>query len=352
MAQNIYILTDIKTKSLADRICKQIVVNGIYESEELVLSESILTEMAKDCKVEYFYVVVTSKEILFTESALNFKPPQWDHAYVHIWNNDPAVRLFNVKMVLENPGAYTDEMLDQGKIKLKQLNKTMFEYPIFDIIFLSYDEFWADDNFKKLTTRFPKAKRVAGVKGIHEAHKAAAKISSTSMFYVVDADAEIVPGFNFYRQTEHFDINTVYVWHSRNPVNGLEYGYGGIKLFPTCTVLDYNESDVDFTTSITKNVMVMKEVANVTRFDTDPFSAWRSAFRECVKLSTGIINRQQTEETEERLRTWCTVGNGEFGDFAVIGANEGREFGTTYSNQPEMLRLINDFNWLEKKFNT
>lgn len=352
MAQNIYVLTDTKTRPLADRICKQIVVNGVYESEGLNLNETILMEMARDCKVEYFYVVVTSREILFSDSAFNFKPPYWDHIYVHMWNNDPAVRLFNTKLVLENPAAYTDEMLSQGKIMLKHLNKKMFEYPLFDIIFLSYDEFTADENFKKLKTRFPRAKRVNGVKGIREAHKAAAKLASTSMFYVVDADAEIVPSFDFKQPPMHLDINTVYIWHSRNPVNGLEYGYGGVKLFPTHAVLSYSGSPVDFTTSVAHSVHVVEEVANITKFDTDPFSAWRSAFRECVKLSTGVINGQLNKETEERLKIWCTVGNGEFGDFSIAGANEGVSFGMTYGNQPEMLRLINDFDWLEKKFNS
>jgi hypothetical protein len=48
---------------------------------------------------------------------------------------------------------------------------------------------------------------------------------------------------------------------------------------------------------------------------------------------------------------WCTVGeNSEFGEFAIMGANEGREYGTKYINQPEMIGLINDFSWLEEKF--
>lgn len=352
MAQNIFILTNSKTKPLADRITRQIVVNGVYESEGLILDETVLLSMAKDCKVEYFYVIVTSREILFSPEAFDFKPPYWDHVYVHIWNNDPAIRLFSTKLVLENPAAYTDQMLRDGKIMLKHLNKKMFEYPLFDIIFLSYDEFAADENFKKLKARFPRAKRVNGVKGIKEAHKAAAELASTSMFYVVDADAEIVTDFDFKDQIIHLDINTVYIWHSRNLVNGLEYGYGGIKLFPTHAVLSYTGSPVDFTTSVTHSVYVVDRVANITRFDTDPFSTWRSAFRECVKLSTGIINGQIGEETKERLRIWCSVGNGEFGDFSIAGANKGLEFGRIFQNQPEMLRLINDFDWLEGKFNS
>ena len=352
MSQNIYILTDSKTEPLADRISKQISVNGIFESEGLELNETVLFNMAKECSTEYFYVVLSSKEIIFSESAFNFKPPHWDNVYLHMWNNDPVVRLFNTKLVKNNPAAYTDKKLIAGEIKLKKIIKPMFEYPLFDIIFLSYDEFAADENFKKLKTRFPRAKRINGVKGIREAHKAAAKIASTSMFYVVDADAEINPAFTFNSQLEYININTVYIWHSKNPVNNLEYGYGGVKLFPTHAVLSYTGSAVDFTTSVTDNVKVIPEVANTTCFDTDPFSAWRSAFRECVKLSTGIINGQLSQETKERLDIWCTVGNGEFGDFSISGAIDGTTFGTAHIGQPNILRLINYFEWLEKKFNS
>lgn len=352
MAQNIYLLTDKKTGPMADHINDQIIVNGIFESDNLVLTEEILLSMASQCMVEYFYVITTSREILFSDSAFKFKPPYWDSAYVHMWNNDPAIRLFNAKLVRENPGHYTDESLKLGKIELKELSQHLFSYPDFDIIFLSYDEFTADENFNKLLRRFPRAKRINGVKGICEAHKSAARISETSMFFVVDADAQILPTFDFKKFPAHLDINTVYVWHSRNPVNNLEYGYGGIKLFPKHAVLSYEGHPVDFTTSVADYMNVIEEVANITCFNTDAFSAWRSAFRECVKLSTGVINGQLSKETEERLNIWCSVGQGEFANFVIAGANAGRDFGTAHKDQPDMLRLINDFGWLEKKFNS
>ena len=66
-----------------------------------------------------------------------------------------------------------------------------------DVIFLSYQEPYADDNFKLLLTYAPHAKRVSGVKGLLLAHQAAARKSMTNNFYIVDADAQIVETFNF-----------------------------------------------------------------------------------------------------------------------------------------------------------
>ena len=58
---------------------------------------------------------------------------------------------------------------------------------------LSNNENNADINYAKLTSRFPKAKRINGVNGIYEAHASAAKLANTPFFWVVDADAIISP---------------------------------------------------------------------------------------------------------------------------------------------------------------
>ena len=62
---------------------------------------------------------------------------------------------------------------------------------------ISHDEANADENFNKLKTRFPRAQRIHGVKGIHQAHIAAANLCSTEMFWIVDGDAIIDDNFNF-----------------------------------------------------------------------------------------------------------------------------------------------------------
>jgi hypothetical protein len=349
MAQFIYLLVDIDTKS-----CDDIFTNGIYESKNLELTSDILEQMAKSCMVDYFYVITPRKEIFFPNFDFSFKPEEWDKEYMHIWNDDTTVRLFNKVAVLDNPSKFTDTALLNGDIKLKVMPGKIYDYPMFDIIFLSYDETYADANFKKLKERFPRAKRLHNIKGIMEAHKSAARWAlsdKSNMFYVVDADAKILPTFNFDYHPPWFDGQSVHVWYSHNPVNDLEYGYGGVKLFPSKLLVEYNGSPIDFTTTVSKNFKVIPEVSNITCFNTDPFSAWRSAFRECTKLASKLIINQDNTETEERLDTWCTKGvDREFGDFVIMGANEGREFGTENTNRTEMLALINDFEWLEKKF--
>lgn len=222
----------------------------------------------------------------------------------------------------------------------------------YDIVFISYNELNADENFVNLWKKFPRAKRVHGVKGIHNAHIEAAKKSETEMFWIVDGDALIVDEFNFDYQVPKWKNDQVFVWHSRNPINDLEYGYGGVKLFPKKQTLAMDANSTDMSTSISPKFNVVDQVSNITAFNTGEFETWKSAFRECAKLASGIINRQEDNETEQRLQTWCTVDNDrEFSKWAISGACAGREFGYANRDNKSALALINDFDWLKKKFN-
>jgi hypothetical protein len=217
----------------------------------------------------------------------------------------------------------------------------------YDIIFISYNESNADENFAKLKARFPYAQRINGIKGIHQAHIAAAKKAFTKMFWVVDGDAVIEDTFNFDYVVSKYDLECVHVWRSRNPVNGLEYGYGGVKLLPKKLTMNMDLSKTDMTTSISPLFKAMEEVSNTTAFNTDPFNSWKSAFRECCKLSSRVIDRQDDVETQQRLDTWCTVGNDVN---AITGAIAGRKYGEDNKADVEALKKINDFDWLEEQF--
>lgn len=221
----------------------------------------------------------------------------------------------------------------------------------YDIIFISYNEPTADANFKNLKSKFPRAKRVHGVKGIHQAHIAAAKLAETCMFWVVDGDAEIVEEFNFDHEVSTYEKDIVHVWRSKNPINDLVYGYGGVKLLPTSMTLNMDVSKPDMTTSISNKFKAVKAISNITAFNTDSFNTWKSAFRECCKLSSKIIDRQKSEETLHRLDIWCTVGaDRPFGQEAIAGAIAGKEYGSANKDNIEALKKINDFDWLKRKF--
>ena len=227
---------------------------------------------------------------------------------------------------------------------------TINEYE-YDIVMVTYNEPNAEENWNNLKNRFPRAKRVDGVKGIHNAHIAAAKLANTKMIWIVDGDAVIHKNFHFDYIVHPNKMDWVHVWRSKNPVNDLEYGFGGIKLFPRELTINMDLSKPDMTTSISTKYKPVFEVSNITSFNTDPFSAWRSGFRECCKLASKVIDRQNDEETLDRLETWCTVGvDRPYGKYAIAGAIQGRLYGTLNKGHLLALSKINDFDWLKGKF--
>jgi hypothetical protein len=220
---------------------------------------------------------------------------------------------------------------------------------MYDIVFISYQEPDADDHWNLLKNRFPFSKRVHGVKGIHQAHITAASYCFTDMMWVVDGDAIILDTFMFTytpRDTEY-----VHVWRSRNPVNDLEYGNGGVKLLPRLMTLNMDVSKPDMTTSISTKFQKVEEVSNITTFNSDPFNTWKSAFRECTKLASAVIDRQKQIETDIRLDAWCSIGADKlYGEYSIKGAIAGREYGRRNIKDIEALKMINNFEWLNQQF--
>jgi hypothetical protein len=273
-----------------------------------------------------------------------------NHTFKHLFNN---TEIHNNGVVLLSK----DKIIGQREfnhrflIEKKEHDILASKHHLYDVVFISYNEANAEENYHRLLTKCPRAKRVHGVKGIHNAHIKAAKMCDTDMIWIVDGDAVIEENFNFDLVISSYDIDCVHVWRSRNPINNLEYGNGGVKLLPRQLTLDMDVNTSDMTTSISKKFKAMNTVSNTNAFNTDEFTTWRSAFRECCKLSSRTIERQFEEETQQRLDIWCTEGHNElFGEYAIAGAKAGRQYGLENKNNLEELRKINDFDWLKEQF--
>jgi hypothetical protein len=221
----------------------------------------------------------------------------------------------------------------------------------YDIVFISYEEPNADKNYQDLLKIAPRAFRVHGITGIHNAHIAAAKLCKSKMFWVVDADATIINNFTFDLQVHDSNLTSVHVWRSQNPINELVYGYGGVKLLPRVLTENMDTSKTDMTTGISDQFKLMPKISNITSFNTDPYSTWKSSFRECVKLSSKLIDRQKNVETQKRLHIWCTVGDNKlYGKHAIAGANAGAAYGKANKGNSAALKKINDFDWLKEQY--
>lgn len=241
-----------------------------------------------------------------------------------------------------------------------------------DVFFLSYNEQFADEHYQKLLLKAPHAQRVHGVKGFFQAHRACAQRSLTNNFYVVDADAIIVDDFEFDFTPSRYlkwwgvpETDCICIWNSINPVNDLTYGYGGVKLIPKQPLITETIDLVDFTTGFGLTIKTFDTVSNITAFNYDEFTTWRSAFRECAKLTTNLTNEElrhkvrydQTvldaiyKDATDRLDVWCTRGaDRPYGDMSIAGAKAGREYGLQNAHNKQAMSLINEYEWMKNEF--
>ena len=265
-----------------------------------------------------------------------YTAPWYDLKYEHVWYLDNAdnQKIWTIK------ATFTDK--HSGSKEIGTVTPIFEDH--LDVIFISYKEPNADENWNRVLEKAPWAKRVHGVEGIFNAHKAAAKLAKTDMFFVVDGDAWLVDNWQFDFQPGIFDRDCAYVWSSINPVNNLTYQNGGVKLFSKSILMRQKVwTTLDMFTGIMPKIKAEETISCVTTFNVNEFSTWRSAFRECVKL---YITNQMS-----RMSDWLNSDvEKPFGEFAVLGAWSGSQYAKENKDNQTALLKINDYQWLKKTF--
>jgi len=220
-----------------------------------------------------------------------------------------------------------------------------------DIIFISYDEPQADSNYLLLQQRFPNAKRVHGVNGMEKALRAAAEVSKTPWFYAMFAKTRLHEDWDFGFVPDRWQAPKHYVFNAVNTINGLCYGHMGIILYHKNTVLDappWEEIDgMDYTMSFgTESIPIISVYGE---FATDPYRAWRTAFRESAKLSQWY-RENGCVETGYRLHTWSSCAQGPHAKWVLRGARDGIAYYEQHHMDHTALKQMFRWDWLERHF--
>lgn len=213
------------------------------------------------------------------------------------------------------------------------------------VVFLSFDEPNADENFRCLKDNHPNPHlihRVHGVKGFDAAHKAAAAAAGTDRFFTVDADCRVEA--EIWKKSIEItdDIKRATLsWSSRNVVNGLVYGNGGVKLWYAEHVKnmrshetapkDDNQHNVDFCWNADQYKQ-MNNTYGVVHNNASAKQAFRAGFREGVKMGLDQGHKVKIEDFKHKMYpanyarwlTWMTIGRDvENGDWVIYGARLG-----------------------------
>ena len=271
------------------------------------------------------------------ETALpNFYPSFWEDEKMYTW------------------GKTKDIMLVPGDRDIKQfydIDRSVhfdleYETKPMDIVFLSYDEPSAEAYWKALKEKYPRAKRLQGVKGRTQAYHAAAAMSETAYFFAVFPTIEIDDEFDFTFQPDRLREACHYIFHCKNPVNGLEYGHRAVILYNKHLCLSTIHPSLDFTLS--QPHTVVPQLCGTSHFNQTPEISWRVAFREVIKL----CEMKPTVESKFRLKKWCELGKGNYALLVQQGALDAVEYYKEVNGDKRALMLSYELDWLKEKFNS
>ena len=273
--------------------------------------------------------------IKHTDTNIHYDPNLWKNRNLEVFTHSGSVTLVprDVKRY------FSTQFYDYPYI-LRHNTHNIPEKPL-DVVYLSNGEKNADLNWFKLKDLCPRAKRIDGVIGRADAYKACADISETPWFINVFAKCIVSEDFDFNWQPDWLQGPKHWIWHANNPITGLEYGHMGIIAYHKQLVLDQNDWGLDFTLSMPHGVIPI--TGSTADYNTDAYSTWRTSFRECVKLAV-----QQDVESRYRLKTWSTVGNGEFGEWSIKGASDAVDF----VNSKRDLQLTFEWKFCKEFFDT
>jgi hypothetical protein len=281
----------------------------------------------------------------------------FDHRNVEFINNEPISLWSNEsKIIVKHSTGGT--ILTVPREAKQYVRKELYDYPYvkdneviksnpLDIVFLSNGEVNSEENYKHLlevTKYLPnRVVRVNGVNGRVNAYHAAAKASNTPWMFTVFAKLRVNEYFDFSWQPDRLQIPKHYIFTAINPVNELEYGHQAMIAYNKNLVLNNTGIGLDFTLDSPSQVVEIN--SGVAMFDTDEYSAWRTAFRESIKLKY-----DDTEESRERLEKWLTVGIGPYGKYSILGAKDGIKYFDEVNGDINKLKLSYEWKWLKDRY--
>ena len=149
--------------------------------------------------------------------------------------------------------------------------------------------------------------------------------------------------FDFYWQPNIYKSRRHYIFRATNPVNGLVYGHQAIVANNKKLTLNTVVRGLDFTMDSTTEVVDIN--SGTAMYNTSEWDTWRTAFRECIKLSHATDN-----DSKFRLSIWLTKGDGEFGEQSVKGAEDAVKYYKEVDGDFGQLMLTYDWEWLRIRF--
>jgi hypothetical protein len=226
--------------------------------------------------------------------------------------------------------------------------KTVLKSHPLDIVFISNGEPNADQHFGHLNSATynlaNRLHRIDGINGRVAAYHAAAEVSKTPWFFAVFAKLEVNAKFDWAWQPDRMQQPKHYIFHAKNPVNGLVYGHQAMIAYNRALTLANPGVGLDFTLDSPHEVVPL--VSGTAYYTHSPWMAWRTAFREALKLKASLPD----VENEYRLSCWLSTSATDQSminqEWSCWGAEDAVEYYDSVVGDFAELRKSYDWAWL------
>jgi len=314
------------------------------EAPTLIVETDTLSEAVKEniLDIDFPYANLVTKD--------NIDLPESDIEPMNLWAPDTK------NIIITSTGA---SKIVIPKIAKNYVGYEMYDYPYIkrapkliksnalDIVFLSNGETGAAENYQHLlevTKNLPnRVVRVDGINGRAKAYHAAAEASNTPWFFAVFAKLKVNPKFDWSWQPDRMQVPKHYIFHAKNPVNGLTYGHQAMIAYNKKLTLGNEGRGLDFTLDDEHEVVPL--ISGTAHYNTDEFSTWRTAFREVIKLLMAT-----DDDSKERLNAWLTKAEGEYSKYSIKGAKDAELYFNEVDGDFDKLKLSYEWEWLRNCF--
>ena len=291
-------------------------------------------------------------------------PAVWQHDFtdplVQFVRYDPAVtvptvNLWRAEVRSVVPLRHGAESVIVPRDAKNSIKTQLYDYPVIDksrglepsrpldIVFISNGEHGADHHWEILNKSVVglenRVHRVDGVKGRVASYQTAARASDTDWFFAVFAKLQVNEDFDWSWQPDRMQEAKHYIFHAYNPVNHLVYGHQAMIAYNRRLVLANTGHGLDFTLDDLHEVVPI--LSGTAYYDNDPWTCWRTAFREAIKL-----RNTPDVESDYRLAEWVSKGDGVNGHWSIQGAQDAVQYYESVQGDFAELRRSYEWEWL------
>ena len=244
---------------------------------------------------------------------------------------------------------YINEYKSVNYHREEPINKICLNNPIkfLDIVYISNGEPDEHKNYelvKQISKR--EVLWIKGIQGRSEAIKAAANKVKSDYFFCIPAKLQVLAKVDWsWAPNEYYGLDKHYVFQALNPVNNLCYGHMAMVAYNKNLVLETHDPGLDFT--LAKPCEPVSVLSGVAKFNQDPKTTWRTAFREVTKLMyfNGLA---RSNEYMSLIKTWLTTAHGRHAAWSLQGAQDGKEFFDQNNGDYNIIKQSYSWEWLDQ----